>query len=73
MPDQQELEQAVRDLIQDLIMVLSRHGVAQVSMGSLMRLCGVDNETATRYDDEIVDLLHTDSGAAEVPAGVTLH
>lgn len=54
MLDNIEVEDAVKDLIVDLVMVLYAHGITQVHMGGLMRMVGVADESAAEHDDEIM-------------------
>jgi hypothetical protein len=56
MLDDIELDDHVRALITDLMIVMYEHGVREVHMGGMMRMLGVDNETAAEHDDEVVVL-----------------
>lgn len=40
----------------DICEVLYRNGYQSVTLGSLMRLIGVENEAAMKYDDEVYSL-----------------
>ena len=51
-----ELEQEVRVLMYELMMVLYQHGIREVHVGGMMRLMGVADETAAEHDDEMVIL-----------------
>ena len=51
-----ELEQEVRVLMYELMMVLYQHGIREVHVGGMMRLMGVDPDRAAEHDDEMVVL-----------------
>ena len=51
-----EIEQEVKLIIMELMAVLHKHGIHEVNVGGLMRLIGVDNETAKSNDDDIIIL-----------------
>jgi hypothetical protein len=51
-----ELEQEVKLIIIELMMVLHKHGIKEVHMGGLMRLIGVDEATAQESDDNLIIL-----------------
>jgi hypothetical protein len=79
MPEQLNLEQAVRDLVNDLCAVLYEHGYQKISVGALMRVIGVAEEQAVKHDQEIIDLLHHFEKQSklprntQVPPGATFH
>ena len=56
MLDDPELEQEVRVLMYELMMVLYQHGIREVHVGGLMRVMGIANEKAAEHDDEMVIL-----------------
>ena len=56
MLDDSELEQEVRVLIYELMIVMYRHGVREVHVGGMMRMLGVSNQNAQAHDDEMVVL-----------------
>lgn len=56
MLDDPELEQEVRVLMYELMMVLYQHGIREVHVGGMMRLMGIDNDRAAEHDDEMVIL-----------------
>ena len=56
MLDDPELEQEVRVLMYELMMVLYQHGITEVHVGGMMRLLGVSNDRAAEHDDEMVIL-----------------
>ena len=47
-----QLEQAVRDLLMDICEVMSRRGYEMVSVGAMMRLVGIGDERAATHDQE---------------------
>lgn len=47
-------EEAIRELVVNVCWVLTEHGVTEIHVGGLMRLVGIDNETAADYDDEVM-------------------
>jgi hypothetical protein len=51
-----ELEQEVRVLMYELMMVLYQHGIREVHVGGMMRLMGVNLDRAAEHDDEMVIL-----------------
>ena len=51
-----EIEQEVRLLMYELMMVLYQHGLREVHVGGMMRLLGVSNENSQAHDDEMVIL-----------------
>lgn len=56
MLDEFELEIHIRNLITDIMVVMYEHGLREVHMGGMMRMLGLDNETASAHDDEVVIL-----------------
>ena len=53
---EQELDQRVKTLMFDLMLVLYTHGITEVNVGALMRVLGVSAEVAAEHDDEAVEL-----------------
>ena len=51
-----EIEQEVRVLMYELMMVLYQHGITEVHVGGMMRLMGVNPDRAAEHDDEMVIL-----------------
>jgi hypothetical protein len=51
-----ELDITIRTAIHNLMIVLYEQGITEIHTGGLMRLLGVSNEVAQRYDDERVIL-----------------
>lgn len=76
-------DDSVHDALADICAVLYEYGITEIPVGGLMRVLGIDNDTAAEYDDEImvldgdfenfefVDQL--DESETQVPAGVTIH
>jgi len=51
-----ELEQEVRVLMYELMLLLYHHGIREVHVGGMMRLLGINNESSSNHDDEMVIL-----------------
>jgi hypothetical protein len=51
-----ELDQEIRLIIMELMLVLHKHGIKEVHMGGLMRLLGVKEKLAAECDDDRVEL-----------------
>lgn len=73
-------EEAVKDLVVNICLVLSDFGVTEVHVGGLMRLVGIDEELAAEHDDELmiitdIQQLRTQSEEPQesIPPGTTLH
>ena len=47
-------EEAVRELVVNLCWVLTEHGITEIHVGGLMRLVGIDCETASDYDGDVM-------------------
>lgn len=56
MLDDAEIEQSIRMLMYELMMVLYRRGITEIHVGGMMRLLGIDNDSAQAHDDEMVIL-----------------
>ena len=54
--DNAELEDEVRTIIMELMIVLYKHGITEVHIGGLLRLLGVEEDKARESDDERVVL-----------------
>ena len=54
--DEQSLDQHVKALLFDLMLVLYTYGIKEVNLGALMRILGVSEEKARQHDDEAVEL-----------------
>ena len=77
-----QFEDAVRDLIIDICEVMHRRGYDVVSVGAMMRLVGVTEERAQQHDQEFFALdaefqamvdARKNPPPKKTPAGVTLH
>jgi len=76
-------EEAVKDLVVNICLVLSEFGITEVHVGGLMRLVGIEEELAAEHDDElmvITDIQQVKKSADDsneiievVPPGTTLH
>jgi hypothetical protein len=51
-----EIEQQVKALMFDLMLVLYNHNITVVNIGGLMRLLGVDIKIAAQHDTESIAL-----------------
>lgn len=47
-------EESVRELVVNLCWMFTEFGITEIHVGGLMRLVGIDNETASNYDDEVM-------------------
>jgi hypothetical protein len=82
MLDEDQLQKRIKAIMMDLMIVLYDHGIKEAHMGAMMRLLGVDDESAAKHDDESVVL---DEKFGEmitklnkqvppnIPSGTTLH
>ena len=52
MLDHIELDQQIRMALMNLMVVLYSCGIVKIHLGGLMRILGVSNKIARRYDDE---------------------
>jgi hypothetical protein len=52
MLDDIELDQRVRMALMNLMVVLYSCGIVKIHLGGLMRILGVDNQIACKYDNE---------------------
>jgi hypothetical protein len=80
MLSEQELEDNLRDLIIEICAVMQSRGFGAVSVGAIMRLIGVNPASATKHDNDIIDLgedfdrvIQRRITAQQVPPGTTLH
>jgi hypothetical protein len=51
-----DLDQQVKYLMFDLMLVLYQHGIKEVNVGGLMRMLGAEEKTAKEHDQESVEL-----------------
>ena len=56
MLDHIELDQQIRIALMNLMVVLYSCGITKIHLGGLMRILGVSNRIARRYDNEHLDL-----------------
>jgi hypothetical protein len=76
-------EEAVKDLVVNICLVLSEFGITEVHVGGLMRLVGIEEKLAAEHDDELMvitdiqQLEKSDNETTEIievlPPGTTLH
>ena len=76
-------EESVKDLVVNICLVLADFGITEVHVGGLMRLVGIDEETAAEHDDELMvitdiqQLRRTGDETSEIiesmPPGTTVH
>jgi hypothetical protein len=51
-----ELDQKVRELILDLLMVMYRYGYEEVRISGLMQMLGVSREVADKHSEDVLIL-----------------
>ena len=56
MLDDLEIESTIKFAIYSLMLCLYEYGLEEIHLGGLMRLLGVPNSTAEKYDEDIVIL-----------------
>jgi hypothetical protein len=56
MLDEDQLQKRIKSIMMDIMIVLYDHGIKEAHMGAMMRLLGVDDESAAKHDDESVVL-----------------
>jgi hypothetical protein len=73
-------EEAVKDLVINICLVLTDFGITEVHVGGLMRLVGIDEKLAAEHDDELMiitdikQMIDARNETQEVrPPGTTLH
>ena len=52
MLDNIELEHSIRMAVFELMLTMYHQGITEIHVGGLMRILGVDNDTASNHDDE---------------------
>jgi ABC-type proline/glycine betaine transport system ATPase subunit len=52
--DEKEFEEAVRTVINNVMLALYHQGITHINLGGLMRIVGVANDKAARYDNDVV-------------------
>jgi hypothetical protein len=81
MLDDDQLKDRVRDIMVDLLVVCYRHNINQVNVGAVMRIMGVDHDTASAHDSDYIEidenfpqlLIDLNKAVPTVPTGTTLH
>lgn len=68
-----ELLEQVSGVVDDIVAVLYAHGIHQVHLGAIMRLLGVSDQNAAKYDHERLQVESELAESVEVPAGTTFH
>jgi hypothetical protein len=80
--DDDQLEDAIRELLIDICEVMYRRGYEMVPVGAMMRLVGVGEDRAQQHDQDYLTLdqdflmilkNRKDHRLKEAPQGVTLH
>ncbi len=56
MSDEYQLQKRIKEIMIDIMIVLYEHGIKEAHMGAMMRLLGVDDESAANHDHESVVL-----------------
>lgn len=56
MLDDLEEVDVIKIAIYNLLLYLYDYGLQEVHLGGLLRILGTDNETAQKYDDDIIEL-----------------
>ena len=51
-----QLEDQIRNMVLDICEVLYRNGIRRVQVGAIMRLIGLDNESAAALDNEFIEV-----------------
>jgi hypothetical protein len=71
----EQLETDEIELIKQLILLLIAHGIARISMGTLLRVLGHDPEECEAYDDEVYELRAESAGSSNSnnSKGKTIH
>lgn len=56
MLDDLKLEESLRMTILNLMLVLYDCGIKEIHLGGLMRILGINNNKASEYDNQLVEL-----------------
>lgn len=56
MLEEEQLQTRIKEIMVDIMIVLYEHGIKEAHMGAMMRLLGVDDESAANHDHESVVL-----------------
>lgn len=79
MTEEEELDQQVKLLMFDLMLVLYTHGIKEINVGGMMRLLGVKADVAALHDTESLALTQEfakyvkETRDTRRPANETLH
>jgi hypothetical protein len=84
MLDDKVSEDTIKLLLLDLCKVMHSYGYKKVRMGNIMRLLGMDSESAGKYDDDYIEfnhafeeLIHNTEQSllndTTIPSGTTIH
>ena len=84
MQEQDPLYEYIKTTMLEVMAVLYSNGQRELHVGAMMRLLGIDEDTATLHDSERINLDESLAGMAEelnikhilqsrVPAGATIH
>lgn len=79
----ENIEESVRNIVIDICTVMHKYGYTEVSVGAILRLMGIDDDSASKHDDEVLVLdenfeqvmqnYRRESAAPEtVPPGTTI-
>ena len=82
MLEEDQLQKRIKEIMMDIMIVLYENGIKEAHMGAMMRLLGVDEENASKHDDESV-ILDEKFGEmitklnkpvpTNIPSGTTFH
>ena len=56
MDHDEEVEQLVKVMIMEIMMVLYNNNIKEIHMGGLLRLLGVENEEAALRDNDLIQI-----------------
>ena len=82
MLEEDQLHTRIKEIMVDIMIVLYEPGIKEAHMGAMMRLLGVDDESAAKHDDESVVLDEkfgemitklNKSVPPTIPSGTTVH
>jgi hypothetical protein len=54
--EQKDFDETVKRLMFDIVLVLYNYGIKEINLGALMRLLGVDPETALAHDNDTLEI-----------------
>jgi hypothetical protein len=84
MLDDKVSEDTIKLLLLDLCKVMHSYGYKKIRMGNIMRLLGMDSKSASKYDEDYIELNHafedlihkTEQSLLNditIPIGTTIH